>query len=265
LIKQHFFVAPAMSSESDVRAILDLVDSYPDALSAVNWEPGLIGQLDAARAGRSHLVPAGMDATSIRSQLWTIFTGRDGWLIATVAWLLSLFYGLGLIIFGAVAFFRARRASAEQRAQVDPGGALEVRRLRVTQYWEREAHVEQLAPGTSSISTTRFRLGITEAQTRDLSLNLGMAAVRTALPELAVRLANTRLTEESREIEKTIQLSNDRTGFYRRIALWRLVDAVSIEALMFRDGLQWMQRSTLKYYSSSSIATTFVDIARADI
>lgn len=85
------------------------------------------------------------------------------------------------------------------------------------------------------------------------------------MPQLAIRLANTRLTEESREIEKTIQLSNDRTGFYRRIALWRLVDAVCIEALIFRHELQWMQRSTLEYYSSSSIATSFVDIAKADI
>jgi hypothetical protein len=195
----------------------------------------------------------------------SVFTGRDGKLVATIAWLTSLFYGLGLIIFGAIALKRARRASAAGLVQSNPIGVVEIRRLRATQYWEREKHIEQLAPGTTSTSTTRFRLGITEEQTRDLRLNLGTAAMRNALPELALRLAKTRLTEESREIEQSIQLSNDRTGFYRRVALWRLVDAVCIEALTFRDGLQWMERSTLKYYSSSSIATSFVDIARADI
>jgi hypothetical protein len=104
-------------------------------------------------------------------------------------------------------------------------------------------------------NTTRFRLGITKTQTRDLRANLGID-----LPELAVRIANSRITEESRETEKTIQLSNDRTGYYRRIALWRLVDAVCVEALIFHDGLHWVRRSTVEYYSSSSIATSFVDI-----
>lgn len=125
----------------------------------------------------------------------------------------------------------------------------------MTRYWEREAHIEQLAPGTSLTNTTRFRLGITKAQTRDLRANLGID-----LPELAVRVANSRITEESRETEKTIELSNDRTGFYRRIALWRLVDAVRVEALIFSGGLQWVSRSALEYHSSSSIATSFVDI-----
>lgn len=245
LIKQHLFVAPAMSSESDVSAILELVDAHYDKRPVTDQDPELVAQ---------------PDPTSFWVQLRSIYTGHDGWLMTTVAWLLSLYAGLGLLIFGPVALVRARRASATQDARTKPDGPREIRRLRVTRYWERETHIEQLAPGTSVTSTTRFRLGITEAQTRDLSLNLGVTKVGITLPELAVRLANTRLTEESREIEKTVQLSNDRTGFYRRIALWRLVDAVSVEALVFPGGLQWTRRSTLKYYSSSSIATSFVDI-----
>jgi hypothetical protein len=260
LIEQHFFMAAAMSAESDVRAIVDLIDSHPDVLPAAYREPGLIAQLDAARTSRAHSVPTEMNPTSVWHQLRRFYTGQDGWLIAVVAWLLTLYAGAGLVIFGPVAFVRARRASAAQHAQTEPNGALEVRRLRVTRYWEREAHIEQLAPGTSLTSTTRFRLGITEAQTRDLTLNLGMTKVGVIFPELAVRLANIHLTEESREVEKTIQLSNDRTGFYRRIALWRLVDAVCVDALIIPDGPQWIRRSTLKYHSSSSVATSFVDI-----
>jgi hypothetical protein len=260
LIEQHFFMAPAMSAESDVRTILELVDSRPDVLPTAAREPGLIAQLDAARARKSSPVLVETNSMSFRCQMRNIYTGHDGRWTAVFAWLLSLFYGFGLIVFGAVALIRVRRASAAHQVQADASETHEVRRLRVTQHWEREAHIEQLAPGTSLTNTTRFRLGITEAQTRDLTLNLGMNTVGVALPELAVRLANTRLTEESREIEKTIQLSNDRTGFYRRIALWRRVDAVHIDALVVPDGLRWLRRSMVEYYSSSSVATSFVDI-----
>jgi hypothetical protein len=251
LIKQHFFTAPATSTESGVLAIL--AGSYPDVLAAVDEDPDVVAQLDAVRASLSSQVPE--NPASFDFQLRRIYTGGDGRLAAVLAWVFSLYFGLGLFVTVPVALVRARRASAEEPPLAKQKEALEIRRLRVTRYWEREAHIEQLAPGTSLTNTTRFRLGITKAQTRDLRANLGVD-----LPELGVRVANSHITEESRETEKTITLSNDRTGFYRRIALWRLVDAVCVETLIFSDELKWVRRSALEYHSSSSIATSFVDI-----
>lgn len=103
LIKQHFFVAPTMSSESDVRAILNLVGSYPEVLSAVGQDPDVIAQLDAVRATSSHQFQEGTDPTSFQFQLRRIYTGGDGWPTAVVAWTFSLYFGLGLFVIVPVA------------------------------------------------------------------------------------------------------------------------------------------------------------------
>ena len=72
-------------------------------------------------------------------------------------------------------------------------------------------------------------------------------------------------TQSEIEVEKSIQLSNDRTGYYRKVALWRLADVVSVDAFVRENELGWIERSKLEFFSSPSVATSFVDIARNDI
>jgi hypothetical protein len=92
-----------------------------------------------------------------------------------------------------------------------------------------------------------------------------MSTVRPEWPDLSARITNSRHTEESREIEETIHLSNDRIGFYRRIALWHPVDTIRIETLLLGAGLQWIEQACTTYCSSPVVATSFVDVAQADI
>lgn len=180
--------------------------------------------------------------------------------MAVGAWLSTLYLGVGLLITVPLAYSRASTRVAATEAAF----GVEVRRLIVSQCWARESQIEQLAPGTSLTTTTRFTLGVTEEQTRDISLNLGRRAVDFALPELAAQVSQTRRTEKVQQIEKSILLSNDRTGFHRRFALWRLVNVASIDALVLRDRLRWDQRSRLEFNSSPSIAISSFDVTTVD-
>jgi hypothetical protein len=262
LIQQRFFTAPATSPSSDLRAIVGSLDTRPGALAAVGPDPHLVELLDATRAGLpATRTPAPSRSTS--TEMRGIFFGQHGWPFSALCWLLVIAtYGVALLVAWAVAYGRVRRAWPAEPAS---GEALEVRRVQVAQHWAREAHIEQLAPGTSTTRTTKFRVGITEQQTRDLSANLSMSTIRPEWPDLSARITSSRHTEESREIETTLQLSNDRTGFYRRIALWHPVDTVRIETLLLDSGLRWTECASATYFPSPAVATSFVDIAQADL
>lgn len=266
LVEQYFFTSQAAAPESRVAAVLHLLTARPAALSAVGRDPALLAQLAAIRT--SQRAPSSrIGSASLGQELKKIYTGGNGLPLAAFAWLISLLtYGLAVVVFAIVAFARVRAAPSS-----DAGGAgalgedAEVRRMQITQRWEREAQIEQLAPGTTSTITTRFRLGITREQARDLSLHLGLPGVGDGFPGLRSHLAETLRAEESQEIEKSVQLSNDRVGYYRRIALWRLVNVVHVDALTIGAELHWTQRSSLEYGTSSSVATSFVDLPRRDV
>jgi hypothetical protein len=76
-----------------------------------------------------------------------------------------------------------------------------------------------------------------------------MSTVRPEWPDLSARITNSRHTEESREIEETIHL----------------VDTIRIETLLLGAGLQWIEQACTTYCSSPVVATSFVDVAQADI
>lgn len=266
LVHRDFFVAPAAAAESDARVILSHTASSQAALDLVGQDPGLRQQIDMLRRDNSLEVPAG-DCESSRSWL-DMFRGKRGAVLAVV-WVCAIVLTWGLALIGlavhvlSVSHRQGNWGNKHHNASNSPW---EIRRVQVTQFWEREAHIEQLAPGTSSVRTSRIQMGVTEEQSRELTVNLCLPLIPTLGPELTRKLGSATRLEQSREVETTIQLSNDRTGYYRRIAIWHLVDVVRIEALAARySGLGWAPRTAVRYNDSERVATSYVDIAKADL
>ncbi|MFQ6397673.1 hypothetical protein ACLMAJ_30045 [Nocardia sp. KC 131] len=260
LVHRDFFLAPAASEESDARRILGLTASYQAALAPVGQDPGLRRQIDMLRRDCSLEVPAG-DRESSRS--WVDIRSQRGAMHA-VAWICAivLTYGLALIVLAVLVVSR-RQSNQQHKASDSPQ---EIRRVQVSQFWEREAHIEQLSPGTSSARTSRILMGVTQEQSRELTVNLCLPPIPSVGPELTRKLGSATSLEQSREVETTIQLSNDRTGYYRRIAIWHVVDYVRIEALAAgNSGLGWAPRTAMRYSGSEQVATSYVDIAKADL
>ncbi|MFE5284011.1 hypothetical protein ACFRAQ_03435 [Nocardia sp. NPDC056611] len=183
-----------------------------------------------------------------------------------VAWICAivLTFGLAVIALAAYVLVVSSRQGSKQRQA--PGSPREIRRVQVSQFWERDAQIEQLSPGTSSVRTSRIRMGVTEEQSRELTVNMCLPRIPSLGPELTRKLGSATSLEHSREVETTIQLSNDRTGYYRRMAIWHLVDDVRIEALTAgSSGLEWAPRTAVRYSASERVATSYVDIAKADL
>jgi hypothetical protein len=264
LVHRDFFVAPAAAEESDARVILGLTASNQTALDLVGQDPALRQQIDMLRRDYSLEVPAD-DRES--SPSWVdMFRGKQG-AVRAVAWVCAIVLTCGVALIALaihvldVSHRRGNWGNKHHEASHSPG---EIRRVQVTQFWEREAHIEQLAPGTSSVRTSRIRMGVTEEQSRELTVNLCLPQVSS--PELTRKLGSATRLEQSREVETTIQLSNNRTGYYRRIAIWHLIDDVRIEALaVVHNGLGWVPRTAVRYSSSDRVATSYVDVAKADL
>ncbi|MER7450875.1 hypothetical protein [Nocardia beijingensis] len=265
LVHRDFFVAPAAAEESDARVILGLTARYQAALDQVGQDPGLRQQIDNLRRDYSLAAPAGDRASS---QSWVdMFRGKQG-VVRAVAWVCAIVLTCGVALIALV--IHVLDVSHHQSTWGDKHKASdspwEIRRVQVSQFWEREAHIEQLAPGTSSTRSSRIQMGVTEEQSRELTVNLCLPHISSLGPELTHKLGTATKLEQSREVERTIQLSNNRTGYYRRIAIWHLINDVRIEALtVIHNGLGWAPRTTVRYSGSEQVATSYVDIAKADL
>ncbi|MFG3615560.1 hypothetical protein [Nocardia sp. NPDC047654] len=266
LVHRDFFVSPAAAAESDARVILGLPASCQAALDLAGQDPGLRRQIDMLRRDYSLEVPAG-DRESSGS--WDdMFRGKQG-AVRAVAWVCAIVLTCGVALIALavhvldVSHRQGNWGNKHHKASDSPR---EIRRVQVSQFWEREAHIEQLAPGTSSVRTSRIRMGVTEEQSRELTVNLCLPQISSLGPELTRKLGSATRLEQSREVETTIQLSNNRTGYYRRIAVWHLIDDVRIEALaVVHNGLGWAPRTAVRYSSSDRVATSYVDVAKADL
>jgi hypothetical protein len=177
-------------------------------------------------------------------------------MIAAIIVATLLTSGIALIVVAVVVVVRGMRSGGDAA-----GAHVELRRIRVLQHWEREPNIEQLAPGTTSTSTIRIRVGLSVEQVSELSATLGLPEQRSVTPALSAKLGRTERIEQSREVERSVQSSNNRTGYDRRVALWHLVDTITIDALApAGDRLTWIPRGSTTLTTSTAIATTAVDI-----
>ena len=261
LVHRAYFAAPAVAPESDARAILGLTTSYQAALDTVGQDPGLRQQIDILR--RDYVPDVPPRSPQPASSWVDMFRGQRGAWVA-VGWGLAILLTSGVAAIALVVVVLVRRRGKDPKN--DSASPQEIRRVQVSQFWEREAHIEQLSPGTSSVRTSRIRIGVTEEQSHELSLNLGLPAINSVGPELTRKLGDTTRLELGREVETSIQLSNNRTGYYRRVAVWHLVEDVQVEALTANySGLAWAPRASVCYRGSERAATSFADIAKADL
>jgi len=104
-----------------------------------------------------------------------------------------------------------------------------------SQLWERDDPVTQLPPGASTEVSVALKLGLTEERAQEVTVSLGIKVGKSALTSLSKDLSTksnykVSLTAE-KQVTKRQTLTNTRDGFYRRVAIWYVVNRLAAMAI----------------------------------
>jgi hypothetical protein len=147
----------------------------------------------------------------------------------------------------------------------------DARRIIWRQCWERDDPIVQLVPGASTTYSTRLTSGISNEVLQEFSSSIGIGA-KISVVDLTATLSNrlSRKMTMSTEIETTssLQLSNPREGFLRRIAVWHPVNMISVDKVAWAaepafpeyDEEFFWRRLTEIEVAGSGVQQTFIDV-----
>jgi hypothetical protein len=147
------------------------------------------------------------------------------------------------------------------------------RRIVYRQCWERQDPVTQLVPGETTVKTVQLTTGVTDEALREFSSSVGLGASASVV-DLSAHLTTTLSSKISLSVEvqttSTLQLSNSREGFLRRVAVWYLVHLVSVDRVAYGSEpdlpvpdeiFVWQPLTEIEFADMSALQTTYFDIA----
>jgi hypothetical protein len=156
-------------------------------------------------------------------------------------------------------------AAAAVGKKLSSGGErAELRQLWCAKRWQRQDPIAQLAPGSTSTKKITMTTGIASAETRELSLSLGLKGnigPAELNSQLSSRLSRTLTLSEQHQSSEEITLANDRPEYYRKFAIWHIEYTVVIDALVVvNDSLRWDRRIETAFASPSPLILTSIDV-----
>jgi len=174
----------------------------------------------------------------------------------------------------AVGLRRGSAASALHSRFVSKLSSVEFRRVVYSQQWVRNDEPPmQISPGNTQKDTIRQKVGVSRTKSKELSLALGLSNIgRTGLgTQISGRIGTTLTIDEEREVTKEVQVTNDRSGYYRRMAFWYVRHELAVDALIASSagvsnpaaeaqGLQWIPRDSISFVSPYAGHTTSTDV-----
>jgi hypothetical protein len=91
----------------------------------------------------------------------------------------------------------------------------------------------QISPGNTQKYTIRQMVGV-RTKTKELALALGFGHIgRTGLaPQISSRIETSVTFDEEHEVTQEVAETNDRSGYYRRVAFWYVQHELAVDALI---------------------------------
>jgi hypothetical protein len=125
--------------------------------------------------------------------------------------------------------------------------------------WEREDPVVRLPPGVTSRMVHKVTVGVSRAQSLELSSALGLQIGGRNAANLSAQMqqkfGQTVTISESSEVTKELTLTNDLSSGYRLFAIWHPVRQLRIEELS-SPLLLWNKVNTTGFICDSSANIT---------
>ncbi len=132
-------------------------------------------------------------------------------------------------------------------------------------FWRREDPVTQLPPGGSSEITMSLRIGVSEECATEVARSLGMTGTAPYV-SISAQLSNKGSTKiiisREKEVTRKITLTNPREDTYRRLAIWHVVNRLSIVAKPDLTSDQRIICQETEFILSDAANVTFMDVAR---
>jgi len=158
---------------------------------------------------------------------------------------------------------------------------VEFRRVVYSQRWVRNDKIIQMSPGETLKRSTSRTVGISSTKSKELSRSLGFSRTGRAgvlQAQISERIETTVTIHEEHQDTQECGLTNDRTGYYRRVACWYVQHEFAVDALiassvtvdMLADpewrpsdeaqDLQWVPRESASFVSPYAGNSTCADI-----
>jgi hypothetical protein len=165
---------------------------------------------------------------------------------------------------GSVAAVRSRIVTRRSSA--------ELRRVIYSQRWVRDP-VMQIPPGGKRTFSSSRTTGISNAQSKDLSLALGFShAGRVDIGTQISRRVSTTVTVNKEQADTSgYEFNNNRSGYYQRVACWYVQHEFAVDALVASSasgpspappaqGLQWISRGSASFTDPYAGQATYADV-----
>lgn len=143
------------------------------------------------------------------------------------------------------------------------------KRLVYRQYWKRDDPVIQLVPGETQTYSVQLKSGLTDQVLREFSSSLGLGAKISAVElsaQLSGRLNRTVTVSTELQTTRTKQLTNNRDGYYRRVAVWHVVHSISLYDLNAPLGMpvipfrHWFQIQNVEFADTAAPQSSSFDV-----
>lgn len=147
-----------------------------------------------------------------------------------------------------------------------------VKRVVYRQCWQRDDPVVQLVPGETQTYSIQLNSTLTDQALVEFSSNLGLRAKVSAVElstQLSSRLSRTVTISTGSQTTATKQLTNTRDGYLRRVAVWRVVNSISLYRVAYasephlpdpEDRFEWKQIQYIEFADTSALQSTYLDI-----
>jgi hypothetical protein len=137
-----------------------------------------------------------------------------------------------------------------------------------SQLWERDDPVTQLPPGASTEVSVALKLGLTEERAQEVTESLGL---RVGLGKSALTSLSRDLSEKSnykvsltaeKQVTKRQTLTSAKDGYYRRVAIWYVVNGLAVMAIPPVGKEEWppFALEFTEFTVSDSLMQTEVDV-----
>jgi hypothetical protein len=131
-------------------------------------------------------------------------------------------------------------------------------------FWQREDPVTQLPPGSSSEVSLSLRVGVSEERAREIGMSLGRKG-DPARAAIEFQVSGKRTARLSLAAEKGVlrkhHLSNTATNKYRRLAIWHLIQQITVIAAPNSDHNPKIVCQETEFIMSDATNVTFIDVA----